>query len=136
MCSRIRPVYPFPGPLPEPCRSDEYAKPDNSEPSGCRTQVTVSVTVTNAQGLSAKGALSFETVELDLKVLDRELRCRLSRFRNYILFVPEWKLIEEVEVRTNNWLSSKRKSQRLRRRWESVKSVIGRMNQRRSTSEV
>jgi hypothetical protein len=61
--------------------------------------VTVAVTVTNAQGDQGKGTLSFTTVKLDLKMLDRVLRCRLSRFRNFILSIPEWEVIEEAGVR-------------------------------------
>jgi hypothetical protein len=94
------------------------------------TGVKISVTVTNAQGLSAKGFLSFETVALDLKVLDRELRCRLSRFRNYILFVPEWKLIEEVEVWDEQLIAIETEMLAAAEAMESVKSVIGRMKQR------
>ena len=58
------------------------------------TKVTVQVTVTNAQGLHATGTLTFETVALDLKLIDKELRCRLNRLINLNLSIPEWTPIE------------------------------------------
>jgi hypothetical protein len=58
------------------------------------TKVTVQVTVTNAQGLHAAGTLTFETVALDLKLIDKELRCRLNRLINLNLSIPEWAPIE------------------------------------------
>ena len=56
--------------------------------------VTVSVTVTNTQGLQAAGTLTFQTVPLDLKMIDKELRCRLGRLKNLHLSIPEWTPIE------------------------------------------
>ena len=50
--------------------------------------------MTNAQGLHAAGTLTFETVALDLKLIDKELRCRLNRLINLNLSIPEWAPIE------------------------------------------
>jgi hypothetical protein len=58
------------------------------------TKVTIQVTVTNAQGLQAAGTLAFETVALDLELIDKELRCRLNRLVNLNLSIPEWDPIE------------------------------------------
>jgi hypothetical protein len=58
------------------------------------TTVTLQVTVTNAQGLHAAGKLAFETVALDLKLIDKELRCRLNRLINLNLSIPEWAPVE------------------------------------------
>jgi hypothetical protein len=57
-------------------------------------KVTVSVTVTNGQGLQAAGTLTFQTVALDWKLIDKELRCRLGRLKNLHLSIPEWTPIE------------------------------------------
>jgi hypothetical protein len=58
------------------------------------TKVSVSVTVTNAAGLQARGTLTFQTVAVDWKVIDNELRCRLARLKNLHLSIPEWTHIE------------------------------------------
>jgi hypothetical protein len=60
------------------------------------TTVTMSVTVTNAQGLSAAGTYTFQTIAqpTGFQALDAELRCRLNRFRNGSLSLPPWVPIE------------------------------------------
>lgn len=53
-------------------------------------KVAVRVIVTNAQGLHAAGTLTFETVAVDLKLIDKELRYLLNRLINPNLSIPEW----------------------------------------------
>jgi hypothetical protein len=62
------------------------------------TTVTISVTVTNAQGLSATGAYTFQTIAqpTGFQALEVELRCRLNRFRNGSLSIPPWVPIERA----------------------------------------
>jgi hypothetical protein len=93
------------------------------------TKVTVKVTVTNAQGLKAKGAFSFKTLTLDWKMLDRELRCRLSRFRNVAIAIPEWTSIDNPGTREKQLKALKEEVLAASKAVASVKSVIQRMNQ-------
>ncbi|SDF63289.1 hypothetical protein [Terriglobus roseus] len=60
------------------------------------TSVTIKVTVTNPQGLSAAGTYKFQTVSqpTGIKAIENELRCRLSNFRNGNLSIPPWIPIE------------------------------------------
>ncbi|WP_047496068.1 hypothetical protein [Terriglobus sp. TAA 43] len=60
------------------------------------TNVTINLTVTNPQGLSAKGTYTFQTVSqrLSIKQLEAELACRLAKFRNGNLSIPRWVPIE------------------------------------------
>jgi len=90
--------------------------------------VTVDVIVTNAQGLKAEGTLSFKTIALDLKVLDSELRCRLSRFRNFTVSIPEWTSVENVDVREEQLKVLQEELVSVSEAVESVQTVIQRMN--------
>jgi hypothetical protein len=62
------------------------------------TTVTISVTVTNAQGLRAAGTYTFQTIAqpTGFQALEAELRCRLNRFRNGTLSIPPWVPIEHA----------------------------------------
>ncbi|SDE77716.1 hypothetical protein [Terriglobus roseus] len=62
------------------------------------TSVTINVTVTNTQGLSATGTYTFQTVSqrFNIKQLEAELACRLSKFRNGSLSIPPWVPIERA----------------------------------------
>jgi hypothetical protein len=93
------------------------------------TNVTVDVTVTNAQGITAKGTLSFETVALTLKLLDKELRCRLSQFRNLTVSIPQWTEVEQVDVRKDQLKVLQEEVLSASEAVESVKTVIQRMSQ-------
>lgn len=61
------------------------------------TNVTVAVTVRNAQGLQATGSLAFQTIQAPtgLGALQNELRCRLAGLRNGTLSIPPWIPIEK-----------------------------------------
>ena len=95
------------------------------------SKVKVGVTVTNAQGLQATGALSFQTVGLDFKVLAKELRCRLSRFRNLNLSIPEWTSIEDADALQERLKVLEKQVRSVSREAASVTTVIRSMKQRR-----
>jgi hypothetical protein len=66
----------------------------SSLPAPAGSTVKIDVTVTSPQGLTAKGAFSFTTVDLDFKVLQGELVCRMSKLRAINLSIPPWVPIE------------------------------------------
>lgn len=62
------------------------------------TPVTVHVTVTSPGGLKSTGSFSFTTVSAQktFRDVERELRCRLNRFRNGSLSIPPWTPVEHA----------------------------------------
>ncbi len=60
--------------------------------------VTIQVTVTNRQGLIAKGTYTFHSLAVPsgFRALESELRCRLNRFRNGSLSIPPWVPVERA----------------------------------------
>lgn len=115
------------------------ATPDATNTSSLRistlpaagSKVKVGVTVTNAQGLQATGALSFQAVGLDIKVLSKELRCRLSRFRNLNLSILEWTSIEDADALQERLKVLEKQVRSVSREAASVTTVIRSMKQRR-----
>jgi hypothetical protein len=62
------------------------------------TTVTINVKVTDAQGLSAAGTYTFQTIAqpTGFQALESELRCQIGRFRNGSLSIPPWVPIERA----------------------------------------
>jgi hypothetical protein len=62
------------------------------------TQVTVAVTVRNAQNLQASGTFTFQTAQArsGFAAALEELRCRLDGLRNGALSIPPWDPVEKV----------------------------------------
>ncbi|MGZ6692875.1 MAG: hypothetical protein ACXVHQ_36390 [Solirubrobacteraceae bacterium] len=88
------------------------------------TTVTISVAVTNAQGLHATGTLTFHTVASGFKVIDQELRCRLNRFKNLNLSIPEWTSTERGDIRQKRLEVLDEQLQSVARAAESLKKVV------------